>query len=368
MAYTMKKNIANKANYGGKRALSSVKWIVIHYTANDGDTDENNGKYFHNNVVKASSNYFVDSDSITECVPDEYAAYAVGGSKYNNAGGKYYGKCTNSNSISIELCDDVKDGKIYPSAKTIENAIAFTKLKMKEFGINADHVIRHYDVNGKLCPAYWCGSDTKDKKWKSEFWNKLSGVVNNKEDKTETNKKETSSAKTVNYKVKINTASGVNVRKGPGENYSKITAVANGKTTTITKEQDGWGYAKEYAGWICLKYTKKLTASTSTKKDNDIAELQQECNKQGYSNQKIDGIPGPNTLAGCPTVKKGAKGNITKWIQKRLISLGYSCGSSGVDGDFGSGTEKAVKNFQKEHGLTADGIVGKDTWKKLLGM
>ena len=47
-----------------------------------------------------------------------------------------------------------------------------------------------------------------------------------------------------------------------------------------------------------------------------------------------------------------------------MISLGYSCGSSGVDGDFGSGTEKAVKNFQKEHGLTADGIVGKDTWKK----
>lgn len=187
-------------------------------------------------------------------------------------------------------------------------------------------------------------------------------------EKTETNKKETSSAKTVNYKVKINTASGVNVRKGPGEDYSKITAIANGKTATITKEQDGWGYAKEYAGWICLKYTKKVTASTSTKKDNDIAELQRECNKQGYSNQKVDGIAGPNTLVGCPTVRKGAKGNITKWIQKRLISLGYSCGSSGVDGDFGSGTEKAVKNFQKAHGLTADGIVGQDTWKELLGL
>lgn len=183
--------------------------------------------------------------------------------------------------------------------------------------------------------------------------------------------KPVSAAKTVNYKVKINTASGVNVRKGPGEKYSKITAIANGKTVTITKEQDSWGYTKEYKGWICLKYTKKVTTSTttsSTKKDNDIAELQRECNKQGFSNQKVDGTPGPNTLAGCPTVKKGAKGNITKWIQKRLISIGYSCGSSGVDGDFGSGTEKAVKNFQKANGLTADGIVGKDTWKKLLGM
>lgn len=82
-------------------------------------------------------------------------------------------------------------------------------------------------------------------------------------EKTETNKKETSSAKAVNYKVKINTASGVNVRKGPGEDYSKITAIANGKTVTITKEQDGWGYVKEYKGWICLKYTKKASESSA---------------------------------------------------------------------------------------------------------
>lgn len=175
MAYTLKKNTANKANYGSKRALSAIKWIVIHYTANDGDTDENNGKYFHNNAVSASANYFVDSDSITECVPDEYSAYAVGGSKYSTGGGKYYKKCTNSNSISIELCDDVKNGTVYPSTATIANAVAFTKKKMKEFGIDADHVIRHYDVNGKPCPGYWCGSSAKDKKWKEEFWNKLSG-------------------------------------------------------------------------------------------------------------------------------------------------------------------------------------------------
>ena len=35
------------------------------------------------------------------------------------------------------------------------------------------NVIRHYDVTGKLCPAYWCGTAAKDAKWKSEFWDKL---------------------------------------------------------------------------------------------------------------------------------------------------------------------------------------------------
>lgn len=99
-----------------------------------------------------------------------------------------------------------------------------------------------------------------------------------------------------------------------------------------------------------------------------VRELQQECNRQGYSNQTVDGKPGKNTLAGCPTVRKNASGNITKLIQERLIALGYSCGDSGADGKFGSGTENAVEAFQRANNLEADGIVGQDTWRKLLGL
>lgn len=97
-----------------------------------------------------------------------------------------------------------------------------------------------------------------------------------------------------------------------------------------------------------------------------IAELQAECNRQGFSAQKIDGIAGPITLAGCPMVKKGAKGNITKWIQNKLNSLGYNCGAA--DGIFGQNTKNAVIAYQKAKGLTVDGIVGPKTWSKLLGL
>ena len=99
-----------------------------------------------------------------------------------------------------------------------------------------------------------------------------------------------------------------------------------------------------------------------------VRELQQECNRQRYSNQTVDGKPGKNTHAGCPTLRKGASGNITKLLQERLISLGYSCGDAGTDGKFGSGTEKAVEAFQRANNLTVDGIVGQDTWRKLLGL
>ena len=75
---------ANKKNYGAKRSTKNIKYIPIHFTANDGDHDTSNGKYFKNNVVKASAHYFVDSDSITQSVPDNYVAWSVGGSKYGD--------------------------------------------------------------------------------------------------------------------------------------------------------------------------------------------------------------------------------------------------------------------------------------------
>ena len=102
--------------------------------------------------------------------------------------------------------------------------------------------------------------------------------------------------------------------------------------------------------------------------DEWVRELQHECNNQGFSKQSVDGIAGPATLAGCPVVRKGAKGNITKLIQKRLLSLGYKLSKWGADGGFGDETVDAVKSFQTDKGFSVDGIVGQDTWRKLLNL
>lgn len=164
----IKTTLSNPKNYGSRRSVANIKWIVIHYTANDGDKDENNGLYFQRNVVGASAHYFVDDDSITQSVPDYCVAYAVGGKKLN-AAGKYHGKCTNMNSISIELCDTVKNGVIYPTDATITNALELTRMLMNKYNIDISHVIRHKDVTGKACPAYW----GDDKKFQTEFLSKL---------------------------------------------------------------------------------------------------------------------------------------------------------------------------------------------------
>ena len=111
---------------------------------------------------------------------------------------------------------------------------------------------------------------------------------------------------------------------------------------------------------IALAVTnKKISATLETPKnnkpitnntDNWIKRLQEECNKQGFSSY--------------PTLKKGARGNITKLLQEKLVSHGYN--TNGIDGIFGIGTEKAVISFQKNNELAIDGIVGKNTWSKLL--
>lgn len=176
MSYIMKTNLARKENYGSKRSVSDIKYIVIHFTANDGDSDESNGNYFHNRIVKASAHYFVDDNSVTQSVPDDHVAYSVGGSKYRDCdktgGGKLYGVAKNANTLNIELCDSDRNGTIMATEATMENTAELCKVLMSKYGIDADHVIRHFDVNGKHCPAYFMDAAA----W-SGFKSRLSGSV-----------------------------------------------------------------------------------------------------------------------------------------------------------------------------------------------
>ena len=69
------------------------------------------------------------------------------------------------------------------------------------------------------------------------------------------------------------------------------------------------------------------------------------------------------TTSGYPTVRKGSRSTYVLVLQDALNALG--CSAGGLDGIFGSNTENAVKAAQRSFGLTADGICGCNTWKKL---
>ena len=113
--------------------------------------------------------------------------------------------------------------------------------------------------------------------------------------------------------------------------------------------------------------TEQVVEQYSTpQSDTWVADLQNECNNQGYSSQAVDNIAGKITLASVPTLKKGSKGEITKLLQKRLNSLGFDCGKA--DGSFGNLTFNAVISMQNYYEIDSEGICGKQSWSKLLGL
>ena len=172
MSYTLKEQLANSGNYGGSRNASQIKYLIFHYTGNDGDKAANNAAYFQQNIVKASAHYFVDDTTVWRSVPDLKVAWAVGGSKYPNAdktgGGTMHGIITNTNSISIEMCDTIRNGVYQASEATLANAAALGRELMAKYGIPLERVYRHFDVTGKHCPSYLVNAQ----KW-AEFKKRL---------------------------------------------------------------------------------------------------------------------------------------------------------------------------------------------------
>ena len=162
--------------YGDYKCNKS--FIVLHYTANSGikATAKGNANFFANNPNQSSAHYVVDEgDTAYLCVPEDRCAWAVGGRLYPaTQGGAFYGKCTNDNSISIEMVSHTdENGAYYIPSKTIDNALALTLDIQKRWNIPTDHIIRHYDVNGKPCPWCWTNMNGYSEEEWLRFKNRL---------------------------------------------------------------------------------------------------------------------------------------------------------------------------------------------------
>ena len=143
-----------------------ITYIAIHYTAG-GNSKKGNAL----NVKKvfqqrnASADFCVDDETMVQFNPDIKNNYcwAVGDKKYTySKGGSLYGKATNKNTISIEMCSNLKKGTSaaaanhegwYLTDETIKQCVKLTKILMKKYNIPIERIVRHYDITGKLCPG-----------------------------------------------------------------------------------------------------------------------------------------------------------------------------------------------------------------------
>ena len=141
---------------------NTVKYIILHYTGNRGDTAKNNADYFYGGNRGASAHYFVDPNSIWQVVEDYNGAWHIGNSVHSP---------TNRNSIGIEMCCQ-SNGEV--SSQTEQNALELTLYLMKKYNVPISNVWTHYECTrggeNKICPNW---SSNNWARWKN-FKNKLS--------------------------------------------------------------------------------------------------------------------------------------------------------------------------------------------------
>lgn len=100
-----------------------------------------------------------------------------------------------------------------------------------------------------------------------------------------------------------------------------------------------------------------------------VIKLLQHClNKDYRAGLAVDGIAGRRTIGamGRHYVKRGEKQWLVTWVEVALKALRYYIGGVETPGIFGGGLHTAVVAFQKANGLSADGIAGANTLRKLL--
>ncbi len=288
----------NSANYTRGRGGNSVQYIVIHYTAGSKTAEGAaiaNCIYFGRESVGASAHYFVDDGyTIWQSVSDGDTAWHAGN------------WAINQRSIGIEVCSA---GEF--TASEIDRLAWLVQQLMGKYGVPASRVIRHYDANGKRCPAYYVDAAR---------WSALRARI---------------------------TGGAASVPTG-GSGGSSSGSAASGSIADVQR------WAGSTADGI---YGPKTKAAL-------VRRLQSELNAQFARELKVDGIWGPRTKAACVNVRRNASGNITRVLQGALICHGYDTG--GFDGKFGSKTESAVRAYQRTRGLAVDGVAGPNTFGALL--
>lgn len=104
------------------------------------------------------------------------------------------------------------------------------------------------------------------------------------------------------------------------------------------------------------------TSQTSQDNGGKVLKRTRKANIVAYARPRYESV-GSSDLTPRKTVRMGSRGDDVKYLQSKLASFGYHVG--GVDGIFGVNTCNAVIDFQTDHNLHADGIVGEKTWAKI---
>jgi N-acetyl-anhydromuramyl-L-alanine amidase AmpD len=147
----------------GYRGKDKPEWIVVHYTG----TVSAQGKAqklaerMGTRTDSVSTHYLVGEDGVFQCVKDNHSAYHIGKKSDAKKIDVY-----NANAIGVDLVEKKCDTKTckatdcdwWYSDKVFAKGLELIVFLMRKYDIPLDHVVRHYDVTGKICPSPFVGN------------------------------------------------------------------------------------------------------------------------------------------------------------------------------------------------------------------
>lgn len=228
---------------------TSIPYLAIHYVGAVSSA-RNNCVYFYSEYRGASAHYFVDNNSIWQCVEDKDVAWHVGANSYRHP------YCRNSNSIGIEMCCFNNGGRLDISETVVKNTIELAAYICKKYGISIDRVVRHYDVTGKNCPAPFVEDPSR---WE-DFRNRLSAAINGGSIPEPSNPE----SDDMNEVMYVTANSGLNIRSGAGTGYRIVGGLPKGAQVTVKQMSNGWARIGD-GQWVCAQYLSKGSTPTTTK-------------------------------------------------------------------------------------------------------
>lgn len=212
------KNLLDKSKYQLKCPNAMTpEYIIIHNTANNASA-RNEVSYMIRNDSPTGFHFAVDDKEIVQGIPLNRNSFNCGNAEGNRKG------------ISIEICYSKSGGEKFDKAE--QNAAKLIQWLLEKYGWDKSRVTTHKKWSGKNCPHR-----TLQKGWERFL------------DMIDTN---------TPFLVKV-TSEALNFRSGAGIQYKVNGTVKKGEVFTIVEVKDGWGKLKSGAGWINLKYTKKVS-------------------------------------------------------------------------------------------------------------
>lgn len=276
------KNITNEnlSQVPASRGKNKIEFIVIHYLGvpNADNPYLYGGGYGGHYNIKRDGSIYLAADPHTAVV------WHCGGGLQGNGGHTFHKICTNYNSIGIEcgvaanttqkdLSGD--SGLWYFTEETQESLVYLVSKLMDEYGISFDHVIRHYDVTGKICPNPYVKNNNYKTSW---TWDQFkANLAQYRKDGTITIPDGNSPAPQPTPTPSDSTSTSypatpfsvtiliddLNMRQGPGTSYGSNGYTGKG-IFTITQISGQWGKLKSGAGWIYLGNSNYCTIGKTT--------------------------------------------------------------------------------------------------------